>query len=79
VSDCLSFFFVPSRSFSMPLYPQSVTSQGACPNSLFFRCFHFRLTFESIKEFESTLKMMNESRISGVIVVPTSSLIVWGS
>jgi hypothetical protein len=60
----------------MLLYPQSAIRQGACPNSLFFRCFHFRFTFESIKEFESTLKMMNESRISGTVVVPTSSLII---
>jgi hypothetical protein len=33
----------------MPLYPQSVANQGACPNSLLFRCLHFRFTFESIK------------------------------
>ncbi len=39
----------------MPLYPRSVASQGACPNSLFFRCFHFKFTFESIKELGSTL------------------------
>jgi len=42
-----------SWSFSMPLYPQSVASQGVCPNSLLFCCFHFTLTFESIKEVES--------------------------
>ncbi len=34
----------------MPFYPQSVANQGACSNSLLFRCFHLRLTFESIKE-----------------------------
>jgi len=34
----------------MPLYPQNATSQGVCSNSLLFCCFHFRLTFESIKE-----------------------------
>ncbi len=34
----------------MPLQPQSAVSQGTCPNSLFFRCFQFRFTFESIKE-----------------------------
>jgi hypothetical protein len=28
----------------MPLYPQSVANQGACPNSLLLRCFQFRLT-----------------------------------
>jgi len=37
----------------MPFYPQSVASQGACPNYLFFRCFQFGLTFESIKELGS--------------------------
>jgi hypothetical protein len=50
VISCLSFFLVLSQSFSTPFYPQSVTSQGMCPNSLFFRCFHFKLTFEYIKE-----------------------------
>jgi hypothetical protein len=33
---CLLFFLVPSRSSSMPFYPQSATRQGACPNSLLF-------------------------------------------
>jgi hypothetical protein len=37
----------------MPLYPQSATSKGACPYSLLFRCFHLKLTFESIKELGS--------------------------
>jgi hypothetical protein len=50
VSDCLSFFLVPSQSSNMPLYPQSAVSQKVCPNSLLLRCFHFKLTFESIKE-----------------------------
>jgi hypothetical protein len=31
VSVYLSFFLVSSRSCSMPFYPQSATSQGACP------------------------------------------------
>jgi len=35
-SWCLSLFLVLSWSSSMPLYPQSVASQGVCPNSLFF-------------------------------------------
>ncbi len=48
--SCLLIFLVPSRSSSTPLYPQSAMSQGTCPSSLFFYCFHFRLTFESIKE-----------------------------
>jgi hypothetical protein len=34
----------------MPLYPRSAMSQGACPNFLFFRCFHLKLTFESLEE-----------------------------
>jgi hypothetical protein len=51
---CLSILLVPSRSSSTPLYPQSAMSQGACTNSSLFRCFHFRLTFESIKEVGST-------------------------
>jgi hypothetical protein len=33
--------------------PQSVVSHGACLNSLFFRYFHLKLTFESIKELGS--------------------------
>jgi hypothetical protein len=49
-SWCLSLFLVPSRSSNTPLYPQSATSQGACPNYLIFCCFQFILTFESIKE-----------------------------
>jgi hypothetical protein len=38
--NCLPIFLVPSRSFSTPLYPWNVVSQGACPNSFSFRCFH---------------------------------------
>jgi len=49
-SWCLSLFLVPSQSSTTPLYHQSATSQGACPDSLLFCCFLFRLTFESIKE-----------------------------
>jgi hypothetical protein len=44
--------------FHMPFYPQSVVSQGVCPNSLFFRCFHLRLTIESIKELVSASRMV---------------------
>jgi hypothetical protein len=50
----------------MPLYPQSATSQGVCPNSLPFRCFQFRFTFESIKELRSasaTIDVENSSTI----------------
>jgi hypothetical protein len=49
----VSFFLIPSRSSSTPLYPQSATSQGVCPNSLLVQCFQFKLTFESIKELGS--------------------------
>jgi len=35
----LSLFLVPSQSSSMPLCPQSATSQGVCPNFLLFCCF----------------------------------------
>jgi len=35
----------------MPLYPRIATSQGAYPNSLYFRCFHLGFIVESIKEF----------------------------
>jgi hypothetical protein len=40
---------------------QSATSQGACLNSLFFCYFHFRFTFESIKEVGSVSKTMQFS------------------
>jgi len=50
VSDCSSFFLIPFRSSNTPLYSQSAANQRACPNSLRFRCFHLRYTFESIKE-----------------------------
>jgi hypothetical protein len=36
------------------LTPQSVVSQRMCLNFLLFRYFHFKLTFEPIKEFRST-------------------------
>ncbi len=55
----MSFFLVPSRSSSTPFYPQSVTSQGECLDSLLFCCFHFKLTFESFKEFGSMLTCLN--------------------
>jgi hypothetical protein len=49
----LSFFLVPIPKLQHAPLPQSATSEGACPNSLFFCCFHLRLTFESIKEVGS--------------------------
>jgi hypothetical protein len=42
----------------MPLYSQSAASQGVCPDSLHFLCFHFRLIFESIKELGSTSQIL---------------------
>jgi hypothetical protein len=42
-----------SRNSNTPLYPSSVVSQWAYPNSSFFHCVHFRLAFESIKELGS--------------------------
>jgi hypothetical protein len=38
----------------MPIYPQRVVNLGTCFDFLLFRCFHFKLTFESIKDLEST-------------------------
>jgi hypothetical protein len=61
VIKCFSFFLVPSYSSNTPLYPQTVVSQGTCPNSLPFQCFHFKLTLESIKELRSTSKSESES------------------
>ncbi len=48
--DRLSFFLIPSRNSSTPLYPQSAASRGVCSNFLLFRCFHLRLTFEFLEE-----------------------------
>jgi hypothetical protein len=42
----------------MPLYPRNVASLGACLESLLFHCFHFRLSFESIKELGNALGNM---------------------
>jgi len=47
----------------MPLYPQSVASQGECLNSLLFRCFHLILTFESIKELGIALGKINNFKV----------------
>ncbi len=51
--SCLSFLLVPSWSSNTPLYPRNVASKGACPDSLFFHYFQFKLSFESIKELGS--------------------------
>ncbi len=60
VNKCLSFFLVPFWSSSTPMYPQSAISQGTCPDFLPFQCFHFRLSFESIKEFRSASLLVHE-------------------
>jgi len=52
VIDACHFSLSPSQSSNMPFYPQSVASQGVCPNSLLFHCC-FKLTFKSIKELGS--------------------------
>jgi hypothetical protein len=62
VIKCLSFFLVPSHSSSTPLYPPKVLqAREHVPNSLLFRCFCLRFTFESIKEFRSTSRVANNS------------------
>jgi hypothetical protein len=43
VIKCLSFFLVPSQSSSTPLYPQSVASQGVCPQVLAIPLFSFHI------------------------------------
>ncbi len=85
--DYLLIFLVPFRSSSTPLYLQNVASQGACPSSLFFHCFHFRLTFESIKELGSvsTIAIPNVSILKtqamnfniGHTVVPVNYYTTW--
>jgi hypothetical protein len=55
---CLSFFLVPIPELQHAPLPQSVASQGVCPNSLLFHCFHLKLTFESIKEVGNTSKIV---------------------
>ncbi len=50
VIKCLSFFLVPSRSSSMPFNPPKCYEQGGMLQLLTLLLFHFRLTFESIKE-----------------------------
>jgi hypothetical protein len=42
VTEACQFFLIPSWSSNMPFLPfQSAASQGACPDSLLFRCFLF--------------------------------------
>jgi hypothetical protein len=61
LNSCFSFFIIPSRSSNMPLYPRRVVSQGVCPDSLFFHCSQFKLSFESIKELGSASMMLMHS------------------
>ncbi len=48
----------PSPHPSTPFYPCSVASQGMCPNSLSFHCFHLGFTIESIKELGSVSSLV---------------------
>jgi hypothetical protein len=50
VSEACQFFLVPSRSSSTPLYPSKCYELRSVPDSSFFHCFLFGLTFESFKE-----------------------------
>jgi len=52
VGACHSSKSHPGAS-ARPSTPQNATSQGACPNSLLFRCFQFGFTVESVKKFGS--------------------------
>jgi hypothetical protein len=45
----------------MPLYPRSATSQGACPNSLSFHCYHLGFVVESIKELGGASNKLKSS------------------
>jgi hypothetical protein len=56
--------------------PPKCYDQGACPNSLLFCYFHFRFTFESIKEFGNT--SIDSIRSIGVKVGTWKSC-AWGS
>jgi hypothetical protein len=52
-----------------------VASQGAHPNSLLFRCFHLKLTFESIKRAWERVKIPQiEMGIMGHFIHPPKSL-----
>ncbi len=50
---CLSFLLLLSWSSSTPFHPKVLQARECVPNSLLFRCFHFRFTFESIKKLGS--------------------------
>jgi hypothetical protein len=52
-----------------PSTPQSVASQGACFNSLIFRCLHFSLTFESIKEPKNVLIFLCQLSCIGFLLM----------
>jgi len=67
---CLSIFLIPSQSFSTPLYPRSAMNHRVCPNFILFRCFHPRLTFESLEEIGSV-----SLRILRVLLGPPSNLV----
>ncbi len=47
----------------MPPYPKVLQAKECVPNSLFFRYFHFKLTFESINELRNALIMVCQRMI----------------
>jgi hypothetical protein len=47
---CFSFFLTHPKAPTRPSTPKVLQVRECVPNSLLFRCFHFILTFESIKE-----------------------------
>jgi hypothetical protein len=51
IVEACQFFLVPSRSSSTPFYPFKVLYEWrSVAQLLFFRCFQFGFTFESLKE-----------------------------
>jgi hypothetical protein len=53
-----------------PLPLQSATSQGACPNSLLFCCFQFRLTFGSTSGIVGVLSSFGHEQYLSNVVDP---------
>ncbi len=66
VNSSQSHFGAPTR----PSTPQSVVSQGACPDSSLFRCLLLGFTFESFKE----LGVRHLPQVSLVIIVEAFDL-----
>ncbi len=62
VIKCLSFFLIPFRSSSTPLYPSKCYKPGSVPQLLTLPLFHFIFTFESIKELGSVSSLVFKSQ-----------------